>query len=60
MSTPLVERVHTSETGDETHSLNGHKPEYVASAADKSSTPVTSEEVAGQRQIKAAIDHLTR
>ena len=58
MSTPNVEGVKTSVTGNETHSLSGHGPEDVNSATSKSSTPNTSEEVAGQ--IKAAIDPLTR
>ena len=57
MSTPVVEGVSTNETGDETHSLTGHKPEDVNSANSSLSTPVKSEEVA--THIKAATAPLT-
>ena len=43
MSTAIVEGVSTSETGDETHSSDGHEPKDIKSAASKSSTPGTSD-----------------
>ena len=58
MSTPIVDGVNTSKTSDETHSLSGREPEGFGSAASKSSTAVTPEEVA--IQIKAVTDPLTR
>ena len=58
MSTPIVGGVNTSETVDETQSLNGREPKDVNSAASNLSSPVTSKEVA--RQIKAADDPLTK
>ena len=58
MSAPIVEGVSTNETGDETHSLTGHKPGNLNIANSSLSTPVTSEEVA--RRYKAATDQLTK
>ena len=58
MNTPSLEEVNTSETGDKTHSLGSHELQDVGNAASSSTTPITSEEVAGQ--IKAATDPLTK
>ena len=58
MRGPILEGVNTIETGDETHSLSGHEPEVVRSAASNLSIPVTAEEVA--RQINTATDPLTK
>ena len=58
MSPPIVEALSSKETGDQTHSLNGHEPEDVNRASSSLSTPVTSEEVG--RQIKAATVPLTK
>ena len=57
MSALVVERVNTSRTGDETSSLSDLEIEDIGSAANKSSAPVTSVEIA--RQIRAATNPLT-
>ena len=58
MSTPILEEVNTSDTGDEDNSLSGDEPKDVNSATSGLSTTVTSEKLA--RQIKAIIDPLTK
>ena len=58
MSSLNTEEVNTSITGDETHSLSSHEIEDVGNAATSSTTPISSEKVAGQ--IKAATDPLTK